>query len=224
MGHGMKAFALAAIMLAYSTTAGAVAWKAKGYYYFWMDIEEIGFKGDALVEYSGRLTPALIEEGLNNEGAWFNFEIKHGLRGWDRVNDGPWVPLTSSTVFLLVDNFCNPAEYDDCAPPDRFFLQPQGVSNWDGWGQFDFIRANGVGTYAEFTWNGADYYCDWDSYGGTCNDGEYNFNYDYEFFGTFHEVPEPSLSALLGVGLFGLIALRRRAALNNSGSGAAAVA
>jgi hypothetical protein len=47
MEQGLKAIALAAIMLAYSATADAVAWKAKGYYHFWMDIEEIGFKGEA---------------------------------------------------------------------------------------------------------------------------------------------------------------------------------
>ena len=213
MEHGMKAITLAAIMLAFSTTADAVAWKAEGYYYFVMDIEEVGFKGEALLEYSGRLTPALIEEGLNNEGAWFNFEIKHGLRGWDRVNDGPWVPLIpppggfSPTVFLYVDDFCNPAEYDDCDPPGDSFLRPEGAWNWDGWGQFDFIRANGVGAYARFPGG----FCDWDSYGGTCNEGEYDFNYDYEYFGTFQEVTEPNLPTLLSIGLFWLIALRRRA-------------
>ena len=219
MEYGMMAMALTAVMLAYSTTADAIAWKAKGYYYFGMDIEEIGFKGEALLEYSGRLTPAQIEEGLNNEGAWFNFEIKHGLRGWDRVNDGPWVPLIpppggfSPTVFLDVGDFCNPAVYDDCTPPGRSYLQPVGAWNWDGWGQFDFIRANGVGGYAQFDWRGTGYYCDWDSYNGTCESdvGRYDFNYDYEYFGTFQEVPEPTLPALLGVGLFGLIALRRRA-------------
>jgi hypothetical protein len=60
---------------------------------------------------------------------------------------------------------------------------------------------------------GTGYYCDWDSYNGSCESdvGLYDFNYDYEYFGTFQEVPEPTLSALLGVGLFWLIALRRRA-------------
>lgn len=214
MEHGIKAIALAAIMLAHSTTADAVAWKASGYYHFWMDVEEIGFRGEAYLEYSGRLTPRLIEEGLNNGGSWFNFEIKHGLRGWDRVNDGPWVPLIpppggfSPVVFLSTEGYCNPAEEEDCAPPDRFFLQPEGAWNWDGRGQFDFIRANGVGGYAQFEWDGAGYYCDWDSYGGTCNDGEYEFGYDYDYFGTFKEVPEPSLPALLCVGLIWLMASR----------------
>jgi hypothetical protein len=217
----MKALALAAMMLAYTTTAGAVAWKAEGYYHFWMEVEQIGFKGEALLEYSGRLTPALIEEGINNEGAWFNFEIKHGLRGWDRVNDGPWVPLIpppggfSPTVFLDVDDFCNPAEYEDCGPPGPTFLRPAGAWNWDDWGQFNFIRADGVGGYAQFSWGGKGYYCDWDSYNGTCesSDGYFDFNYDWKSFGTFHEVPEPTLPALLGFGLLWLIASHWRTPL-----------
>lgn len=80
MARRIKAIALVAIVLAYSTTADAVAWKASGYYHFWMSVEEIGFKGEAYLEYSGRLTPALIQEGLNNEGALTLPPFLYGLQ------------------------------------------------------------------------------------------------------------------------------------------------
>ena len=226
MGHGIKAMALAAILFAYSTTADAVAWKVKGYYYFWMDIEEIGFKGEALLKYSTRLTATEIDEQSSSDFPWFILEDVHGLKGWDRINGGPWMPMvvppggSSPTVSLLTDDFCNPDIYDDCPPPYRDFLQPVGATNWGGAGQFDFFRVDGEGSYAWFHWAGTSYECDWED---ECRPGpdpsdeysRYDFTRGWEGFGTYTEVTEPALPLLVGIGLLGLIVARRRGQQGN---------
>lgn len=221
MGHGMKALALAAILLTQSTTAEAVAWKVKGYFQFWMEIEEVGFSGEALLKYSGRLTAREIEEQYEYEGSLFLFEDVHGLTGSDRISNGHWTPIVvtaetdSPSVALYVDSDCYLPDYPECRTLPRDFLLPVGAANWGGAGQFDWFRVTGEGTYAWLTHDGVRYECDWE-YGCQAGpdasdpDSYHPFNYWWDAYGTFTEVPEPALPVLLSIGLFGITFARRR--------------
>jgi hypothetical protein len=219
MGTRTNILALGLLLFLQATAAHATAYRIEGHYYFWMHIEEIGFKGEAFLTYSSRLTATQIDEDYNEIG--FALEDVHGVKGWDRVNDGPWRRMVvppggfSPAVILYDFDFCNPDMYDDCPPPDRDFLQPVGAINWGGAGQFDFFRVDGEGSYAWFHWNGVYYECDWEY---ECRPGpdpsdeysSYDFNRGWESYGTFTEVPEPALPLLLSIGLFGTILARRR--------------
>ena len=75
MEHGIKAIALAAIMLAHSTTADPVAWKAAVNYHFWMNVEEIGLK-----KCSTTTGPGSISRSSTGCGAGTESMTGHGSR------------------------------------------------------------------------------------------------------------------------------------------------
>jgi len=62
MGTRTIVLACGLLLLLHSVAAHATAYRVQGYYHFWMQIEEIGFKGEALLKYSSRLTATQIDE------------------------------------------------------------------------------------------------------------------------------------------------------------------
>ena len=195
--------------IVFAGVAEATTWRIEGYYHFFLEVPELGYTGEARLDYKTKIRRHQIDTG-----EFCDFPIGYPIvQGVDSVNGGPWKAM-------LVDEASAPSvALDGCGPWDSdydesVFLRPIGATNFDA-GQFSWGKVPWEYSFARFEFEGVVYRCDGDDdrcYFGSDFDTYYTFNRGWELDGTAIRVAEPSYFALLGLGLAGLGLSRRRRA------------